>query len=96
MANWPYTINPTPTVHKGGWIAHPVQLQVSIEWETLALKCLDINIILNNTSSTQLDILSNDSQRLTLRIATKRASATVEAIYYNQYVLPEYATTLVN
>ena len=52
------------------------------------MKYMAINNILNNTSSTQPDILSNDTQRLALRIATRRAPAIIKAMVYNQYVLP--------
>ena len=52
------------------------------------MKYLDIHNIPNNSSSTELDILSNDTQRLALRIAARRASSIVKALVYNQYVLP--------
>ena len=65
-------------MHRGDWLAHAVHLQVSREWEALALKYLGIHNILSNTSSTQLDILCNGTERLALRMATKRASVTVD------------------
>lgn len=48
---------------------------------------LGIINILNNTSSTQLGVLSNDTQRLVLRIATKGKSAIIRTMVYNHYVL---------
>ena len=60
VANWSatyITTNPTLQVHSGDWVAQAVQLQISIEMETLALKYLGIHNILNNTSTTQLNIV---------------------------------------
>ena len=51
------------------------------------LKYLGIHNILNNTSKTQLDILSIDTQQVAIRIASRRASATVQAMVYNMYAL---------
>ena len=81
VANWSatdITINRTLQVHSGDCIAQAVQLQISTKEEVLALKNLGIHHILNNTSTTQLNILSTYTQRVALRIATRRASAPVK------------------
>ena len=65
-----------------------MQLQISIIEEALAIKYLGIHNILNNSSTTQLNILSTDTQRVALRIATRRASAAVKIMVYNSYVPP--------
>ena len=79
VANWSSTsipANPTLLVCRGDWIPHPVQLQISAREAALALKYLRIHNILNNTSTTQLDILIRDTQRVAIRIQLRRASAT--------------------
>ena len=61
VANWAatdITINPTLLVHIGDWVAQAVQPQISTRKEALALKYLGIHNILNNTSTTQLNIMS--------------------------------------
>ena len=90
MANWssvniPY--NPTRLVPSGDWIPQTVQLQVSTRHAALALKYLGIHNILNNTSTAQLYILSRNTHRIAIRIASRRASATVKAMVYNMYAL---------
>ena len=42
---------------------------------------------IHNTSKTQLDILSIETQRIAMRIASRRASATVKAMANNMYSL---------
>ena len=90
MADWSagdITINSTLQVHSGYWVARVVHLQISKKEESLALKYLGINNILNNTSTTQLNILSTDTRRVTLRTATRRAKAAIKIMVYNSYVL---------
>ena len=52
------------------------------------MKFLGIQNILNKTSTTQLDILGEDTQRLALRIATRRAAPTTKMKVYNMHELP--------
>ena len=61
VTNWSatdITTNPTLQVHSGDWVAQAVQLQISTKEEAVALKYIGIHNILNNTSTTQLNILS--------------------------------------
>ena len=91
VANWTakdITINPTLLVNSGDWVANTVQRQISTRDEALALKYLGIHNILNNTSTTQLNRLSTDTQRVGLQIATRRASTAVKIMVYNALVLP--------
>ena len=93
VANWSSVelpIKPTLLIHRGGWVAQTIQLQVSTRQVSLALKYLGIQNILNNTSLTQEEILSKQTQRLVLRIATEiaTATATTKPKVYNAYVLP--------
>ena len=81
MGNWlaiDITINPILQGHNGDLMAHAVQLQISTKEEALAQKYLGIHNILNNTSTTQLKILSTDTQKVAMMIASRRASAQVK------------------
>ena len=53
--------------------------------EALALKYLGIHNIFNNTSTTQLNLLSTDTQRVARRIATRTASSAVKIRVYNSF-----------
>ena len=90
VANWSSVdiiTNPTLIVHKRDRLPHPMQLQVLTQQAALALKYLVIHNVLNNTSTTQPDILSRDTQRVAIRIESRRASATVKAVVYSMYAL---------
>ena len=68
-------------------MAHAVQLQISTKEEAFAIKYPGIHNILNNRSTSQLNILSTDTQRVGLRIASRRASAQVKIMVYNAFGL---------
>ena len=64
-----------------------MQLQIFTKEKALAPKYLGIHNILNITSTTKVNILSTDAQRVGLWIETRRASAAVIIMVYNAYVL---------
>lgn len=55
--------------------------------EAIVLKYLGVNKILNDTSSTKLDIHNKSTQCLTPYIATWGTSATTKAKVYDEYVV---------
>ena len=80
--------NPILLVQRGDWVAQTIQLQASTRQEAVTLKYLSIQTTLNNTSSPKLDKLSEDTQRLALRIVTRRETLNTKTNIYNTNVLP--------
>ena len=76
-----------PRSYIANWSSVNLPLQVPTRHDVLALKYLGIQNILYNTSTTQLDILSTDTQRQALWIATRGATPTTKAMVYNMFVL---------